>query len=201
MPKSEPTKREKATAERKRLILETAVMCFIEAGYHQTGMRDIAKRAGVSIGNLYNHFGGKTDILSDIAAIERDELKPFLDMLEKDAPATDVLVAFIEAYTRHLSAPETIVLTLELTSESIRDDGIAELFMESRKALIKAISDLLERGAEEGSMRAIKRVDETSYLLLAIMESVAFRHGIESVPMAPLMENQLDFLLGSLARM
>lgn len=200
MPKTEPTKREKATAERKRVILEAAVMCFIEAGYHQTGMREIAKRAGVSLGNLYNHFGGKTDILSDIAAIERDELKPFLDVLEKDAPAPDVLVAFVKAYTKHLSAPETIILTLELTSEAIRDEGISDLFMESRRTLIKAVSNLLARGAEEGSMRATKRADETSYLLLAIMESTAFRHGIESVPMKHMMENQLDFMLGTLAR-
>ena len=65
------TKRSKAVARRREQILEAAVTCFIENGYHQTGVRDIARRAGISLGNLYNHFPGKHDVLAEIAALER----------------------------------------------------------------------------------------------------------------------------------
>lgn len=189
-----PTKREKATAQRKAAILEAAVLCFIESGYHQTGMRDIAKRAGVSLGNLYNYFGGKTDILADIAAIERNELVPYLEILAKDAPAIDVLSEFVPAYTRHLSAPETIVLALEITGESIRHPDIASLFTQSRQTLIEAIAGLLERGIREASMRDMQCTTETSYLILEIMEGTAFRHGIEHAPLQRLLKNQMDFI-------
>lgn len=194
-----PTKRAQATAERKRAILEAAVMCFIETGYHQTGMRDIAKRAGVSLGNLYNHFAGKTDILAEIAAIERDELTPFLEILAQVAPARDVLAEFATTYTQHLSAPETIILTLELTSEAIRHAGIADLFMDSRGMLVDALTDLLQRGVDDGTLRASKSATETAFLLLQMMEGAAFRHGIEGVPIEAVVDNQLEFIQAALA--
>ena len=63
----EPSKREIASAQRRQHILEAAIACFIDNGFHQTGMRDIAARADVSIGNLYNHFPGKHDFLIGVA--------------------------------------------------------------------------------------------------------------------------------------
>lgn len=194
MQTEQQTKREKSNSKRKRVILEAAVTCIIERGYHQTGMRDIARKAGVSLGNLYNYFAGKTDILAEIAVIERDELAPFLEMLGKDAPAIDVLNEFVPAYTRHLSAPETIILALEITGEAIRQPEIAGLFTESRQSLIKAIGNLLERGEKEGCMRKSHCTAETAYILLEIMEGTAFRHGIETVPIEKVMKTQLDFM-------
>lgn len=192
-----PTKRANATAQRRRIILEAAVTGFIEFGYHQTGVRDIAKRAGVSLGNLYNHFAGKTEVLAEIAAIEREELAPFLDILSKDASAIDVLQEFVPAYTRHLSAPETIILALEITNEAIRQPEIADLFTDSRNALITALEKLLTRGAQEGSMRRMPNATETAYLILEVIEGTAFRHGIEGLPMDTLLRNQTDFIMAA----
>ena len=107
--------REKATAKRRNQILEAAVMCFLERGYHQTGVRDIAARAGVSLGNLYNHFRGKHDVLVEIAILERREMEPFLKILNSDAPAPKVIRKFIKAYAKYLAAPENVILTLEIS--------------------------------------------------------------------------------------
>ena len=77
------TKRDRALAKRRQHILEAAVMCILESGYHQTGVREIAKRAGVSLGNLYNHFSGKHEVLAEIAAVERKEMAPILALLHE----------------------------------------------------------------------------------------------------------------------
>lgn len=200
MPANNLTNREKATAKRKNAILESAVMCFIESGYHQTGMRDIAKRADVSLGNLYNHFGGKADILAEIAQIERAEMEPFLQLLVRQAHALDVLTEFVPAYTRYLAKPEHVILSLEITSEAIRDPLIAALFVESRQAMIEALENLLVRGASEGNMRQTQNAAETAYFLLDIMESTAFRHGIEEVPLENLLDNQWEFIAAAVAK-
>lgn len=194
MARTAPRNREQASAQRKNAILEAAVTCFIENGYHQTGVRDIAKKAGVSLGNLYNYFAGKTEVLAEIAAIERAELEPFLQILAKDAPALDVLEEFAPAYTRHLSAPETIILALEITVEAIREPNIADLFKESRSRLISALGQVLERGANEGSMRKTQSATETAHLILEVMEGTAFRHGIEERPIETLIEIELAFI-------
>ena len=147
--------REKTTAKRRNQILEAAVMCFLEHGYHQTGVRDIAARAGVSLGNLYNHFRGKHDVLVEIAMLERCELEPFLKILNSNAPAPKVLKKFIRAYAKYLAAPENVILTLEISSEAVRQPDIAQLFVENRSSLTDALETVVRRGITNGDLRAV----------------------------------------------
>ena len=51
-----PKLSEAAIEKRKELIESAARELFIKQGFHATSMRDIAKDAGVSLGNLYNYY-------------------------------------------------------------------------------------------------------------------------------------------------
>ncbi|KAA0276625.1 MAG: TetR/AcrR family transcriptional regulator [Anaerolineales bacterium] len=60
--KETPTK-----GEVTRLAIEdAAVELFIEQGYHATSMRQIADRAGLALGGIYNHFASKEEIFEAI---------------------------------------------------------------------------------------------------------------------------------------
>jgi TetR/AcrR family transcriptional repressor of uid operon len=37
-------------------LIDAAYSLFVEKGFHATSMREIAKQAGVSLGNIYNYF-------------------------------------------------------------------------------------------------------------------------------------------------
>lgn len=52
--------------EKKGRIEEAARQLFIKQGFHATSMRDIAGRAGTSLGNLYNYYRTKEEILESI---------------------------------------------------------------------------------------------------------------------------------------
>ncbi len=53
--------------EEKKIVIEDAAKeLFIKQGFHATSMRDIAKRAGVSLGNLYNYYQTKEAIVESI---------------------------------------------------------------------------------------------------------------------------------------
>ena len=53
--------------ERTRLeIMQAALGLFSAQGYHGTSMRQIAERAGIALGGIYNHFGSKEDIFTAI---------------------------------------------------------------------------------------------------------------------------------------
>lgn len=54
------TKSERAA--RRRRIEDAALELFRERGFHGVGLRDIASSAGVSLGNIYNHFSAKEPI-------------------------------------------------------------------------------------------------------------------------------------------
>ncbi|HEY0407561.1 MAG TPA: TetR/AcrR family transcriptional regulator, partial [Pyrinomonadaceae bacterium] len=52
--------------EKKGRIEEAAKQLFIKQGFHATSMRDIASRTGTSLGNLYNYYRTKEEILESI---------------------------------------------------------------------------------------------------------------------------------------
>jgi AcrR family transcriptional regulator len=52
--------------EKKGRIEEAAKQLFIKQGFHATSMRDIAARTGTSLGNLYNYYSTKEEILESI---------------------------------------------------------------------------------------------------------------------------------------
>lgn len=50
-----------------RLAIEDAAFnLFMEHGFHATSMRQIADRAGLALGGIYNHFSSKEDIFAAI---------------------------------------------------------------------------------------------------------------------------------------
>jgi len=63
-----PKLSEKALEEKRERIEGAAKELFIKRGFHATSMRDIAKGADTSLGNLYNYFRTKEDILESIIA-------------------------------------------------------------------------------------------------------------------------------------
>ena len=61
-------KKEKQTkGEVTRLTIEEAALrLFMEQGYHATSMRQIAERAELALGGIYNHFSSKEEIFQGI---------------------------------------------------------------------------------------------------------------------------------------
>lgn len=50
------------TAETQRALLDAAREVFSEQGFTSASITDIVERAGSSVGSLYHHFGGKSEI-------------------------------------------------------------------------------------------------------------------------------------------
>lgn len=61
-----PKLSQEVIAEKKSGIESAAKELFIKRGFHATAMRDIAKRAEVSIGNLYNYYKTKEEIFESM---------------------------------------------------------------------------------------------------------------------------------------
>ena len=57
--------RRKGEITRERLI-EVACDEFVHHGFHATSMRQIADKAGVAVGGIYNHFGSKDDLFAAV---------------------------------------------------------------------------------------------------------------------------------------
>lgn len=67
--------------ERTRIQIEdAAIELFIEYGYHATSMRQIAERADLALGGIYNHFKSKDEIFEAII-VDKHPYKRLLPLI------------------------------------------------------------------------------------------------------------------------
>lgn len=82
-----PKLSQQTLAENKLHIEAAAQSLFIRRGYHATTMREIAARADVSLGNLYNYYRTKEGLLESIIARYQEivgiELRAMFDDLDE----------------------------------------------------------------------------------------------------------------------
>src|ERR1700722_9080587 len=69
-------RRELQKHARERRILSAARRLFDRKGYAKTSMEDVADRAGLAVGTLYNYFHSKDHLLLGIMRREADGLLP-----------------------------------------------------------------------------------------------------------------------------
>lgn len=166
-----PTKRQLATLERRRHIVEIAATCFVEQGFHQTSIRDIAERAQISLGNLYNHFKSKTELIAEIASLEADDMVQIRLLLEGTGSDLERICTFASAYYDYVSRPEIAVLTAEITAEAMRSPQIVDAFLHNRQLTVDGVINLLDSTDFSFSEEAV----ELAQVLLNLVESTASR--------------------------
>ncbi|HIE4561994.1 TPA: TetR/AcrR family transcriptional regulator [Stenotrophomonas maltophilia] len=164
--------------QRVTLILQAALQCFLAKGFHQTSMRDIAQAAGVSLGNLYNHFPGKEAIILAVAVAESEELAPMLQRLAaSDGERAQVLV-FLQDFHALCRQPEWATLAVEVLAESAHNPAVAEAFATNRRQLQQALGDALQRVAQRERRRPALAPALQAQVLLDAIESDALRRGL-----------------------
>lgn len=110
----------------RRKITEAAIEEFLVVGYRRASMRNIAKQAGITVGNIYAYFSGKDDLFETI-------ISPVLEAINKlirmEAAETGPIEIFAEAITAiflankkqflilmHNSAPKYVNTRAQLTA-------------------------------------------------------------------------------------
>ena len=67
----------------KENIRAAAMDVFIERGYHAASIEDVAKRAGISKGLMYNYYKGKEQLLAEVVRTRMEDI----DRVMKEASA------------------------------------------------------------------------------------------------------------------
>src|ERR671935_1437796 len=81
-----------ASEETRRQILETALALFRERGFEETTIRDIARRAGLSLGAAYYYFKSKEAIVGAYYDfVQREHLARSREAFARDAALRDRL--------------------------------------------------------------------------------------------------------------
>ena len=83
----------------RQVVLQAAYELFLEKGYAATSMREIAERAGLALGGIYNHFGNKEAIFSELI-IDRHPFHQIIPLLQ--AAPGDTVEEFVRNAARSM---------------------------------------------------------------------------------------------------
>jgi AcrR family transcriptional regulator len=164
--------------QRAAQILQAALQCFLAKGFHQTSMRDIAQAAGVSLGNLYNHFPGKQALILATAEAEQDELQPLLQRLTDCNGERAQVQGFLQDYHALCRQPEWALLSVEVLAESARTPAVAAAFAGNRALLQRDLAEALQQVARRERRRPALPAALQAQVVLDAIESDALRQGL-----------------------
>ena len=147
--------REKRKLETRDRIRAAAAELFTRRGYGAATMREIAKRAHVGLGTLFNYAEDKRDL---VFLIFNEELNAITDVAlaatRAEQPLMDQLLAVFRVHYRWLGAKPALarILLQELTFYSSGKQ--AATFLGIRKRLIDGIEELIANAQQSRKIRA-----------------------------------------------
>lgn len=126
-------------------LLSAAAEVFVERGFHDTSVDEVAERAGYSKGTVYWHFAGKEDLF--LALVEERVHRPTRELIEllRSAPGSqDMAPEANRRFAELLSGQrEWLVLDHEHWLRAVRDPELREREAAGRRELRTALAGAL----------------------------------------------------------
>ena len=182
---AEPTLITSKGERSRKLIEDAAYELFLEQGFHATSMRQIARKSGLAVGGIYNHFSSKEDIFKSIL-LSRHPFREVVPMLLTAPGETP------EVFVR--SVGQTLVSELEH-----RPDVLKLMFIEIVEfngqnmpylfeAMLPQLQPLVERFRfSSGSLREIP-----SLVMVRAFIGLFFSYFITEYLLGPMMPPQMQ---------
>ncbi|MBN2075116.1 MAG: TetR/AcrR family transcriptional regulator [Dehalococcoidales bacterium] len=123
-------KKERITKKRESQILEAALSVFSEKGYGVATIPDIAEKAGLAVGSIYNYYPSKRELF--LAVIKNFILNaPLLNLID-ELPNGDIASTFSKIMHNRLSLIENTDISKMsfLMAEIQRDPELKSLWSE-----------------------------------------------------------------------
>ena len=154
MPKGIPLTEEEQFRRRKE-IFDASVHLFLDKGFNETSMREIAKAAGVGKSTLYDYFNSKDEILISYFEDEIQKITARAQQInQQDFSVSEKLRQIMEMHLAYLV--DNRLLYLKLTVEAQRLAlGSQQQIQVARHAYQDMLRSLIEEGIQKGEFREI----------------------------------------------
>ncbi|MGV4925744.1 TetR/AcrR family transcriptional regulator [Streptomyces sp. BHT-5-2] len=151
-------RRERKKAATRKALADAALRLFVEHGYDQVGIRDIAEAADVSTTTLFKHFPGKEALVFD----EGDEIRDALLAAVRDRPAGRSIPGALRDHVLHARLPKgehgdprfTQLLELVENTPALRAYS-RRMWMQHEIDLAAAIAEEIGAPADDPACRAL----------------------------------------------
>ncbi len=144
--------RERLREQTARSIRAAAEQILAERGIREARMEEIAQRAGVSVGTVYNHFQDRDALVAELLEVRRKELAEKLDASLATSAKEDFAVqlrAFARTVFEHFETHRQF-LSIMLEGDNARIGTPSQGMVEIRER----VEALVARGVKQGALIA-----------------------------------------------
>jgi AcrR family transcriptional regulator len=136
--------------ERRNQIFEGASRLFTKKGYHVTGLRELSKETGISLGNLYNYINTKEDILYIIHQKAAEMILEAIDQETSDVnDPVEKLKEMIEIELLTMDKYQDLILLIYQESHALSKKSLRSL-LRGEEMHIRRFRKVLEEGMKKG---------------------------------------------------
>jgi len=162
-------------AAKKQQILQAAVEAFGRSNFEDASISEIARRAGVAEGTIYQYFKNKQDLFF---SIPREKTKVFTskldEYLEGISDTRDKIRKFVWYYLYFFTTNPAYARSLMLEMRISRAFAKSSSYKGIKKFTNQAL-EILREGQERGIIRKDVDIYLARHLLLGILEHVVTR--------------------------
>lgn len=142
--------RQERSRHRVETILDVALALVVEQGAEALAMREVARRAGVQIGSIYQYFPSKAHIIRELAKrnlarvrlLLQDEVRRLLASHDGAPPVAEAVDRVVDAYFAHYrDQPDALAVWAGAQS----DHGLRELDLEDTRSTAEFLVAPLQR--------------------------------------------------------
>jgi TetR/AcrR family transcriptional regulator, repressor for uid operon len=168
------------TVDRRRQILDAAMVCFAKRGFHQASMHDISAEAGISVGLIYRYFENKEAVISAMADQHKTQIQ---EVLERARQAPNLLESLEILFTAHCCSENTPEVTsafvVDLFAEASRNNRVADLVRDVSKTTMDGVADLIARSPESKSATHNLTPRQITELIFAVNDGILMREVLD----------------------
>jgi AcrR family transcriptional regulator len=148
----------KDSVRNRELLVEAAREVFAERGFGAT-LDDIARHAGVGVGTAYRHFANKQAVAAEVLTEATEQIAADARRALTIADPWEALVDFFEHTAERQAADRGLYETLTGQGDA---EGQARIWPD----IIAAVTELFERAAGAGAVRADATPQDVAALLV-----------------------------------
>ncbi|OYX70923.1 MAG: TetR family transcriptional regulator [Caulobacter sp. 32-67-35] len=113
---------------RRQQILDAACDQVRQSGFHGASMADIARAAGLSVGQIYRYFENKEAIIAAIVAQDLAEMREkFAELESRPEPLLDAILGHLPEALDKCYDQRRAALVLEVLAEAARNPKVAAI--------------------------------------------------------------------------
>ncbi|MBE3558191.1 MAG: TetR/AcrR family transcriptional regulator [Ktedonobacteraceae bacterium] len=157
--------------ERRKQIMQAAMVVFARLGFQQARMEDIAREAGLSKGTLYLYFDSKEAVIMAVQywfyEVDAAELAP---LVEGTMPAEESLTWFTHFLAERIAQmKEMATLAFEFYALVARNEEVRTSLKQYYATYQRILAACIRRGIERGELCEVD-ADDVATAIISIYE-------------------------------